>query len=65
MIHDPEIEVTCDGTNCGNSVFLPMRWNVNGYNLEDLDAKRLLDTDHYWLTVEGNHYCEDCKLDQT
>jgi len=64
MIHDPELEITCDGTDCDKSVFLPMTWNCSGYDLSDTAIERILDTDHGWLTVSDNHYCEDCKIDQ-
>jgi hypothetical protein len=57
MLHDPEMECTCDGTKCTESVFLPMNWYVGGYDLKDSDAERMLENDHGWLTVEDNHYC--------
>jgi hypothetical protein len=65
MIHDPEIEVTCDGTDCNESVFLPMCWNTGGYNRTDESIGRLLAMDHDWLVKGGSHYCENCKTDQS
>lgn len=61
MLHDPEMEVTCDGDDCQEHVFLPMTWSVGGYDLSDTDAERVLDGDHYWLTVGDDHFCEICR----
>lgn len=65
MIHDPELEVTCDGTDCEVSVYLPMGWTVGGYNLTDDATEKLLTNDHDWLVMGESHYCCDCKTDQT
>ena len=60
MIHDPEVEVTCDGENCSESVFLPMGWNVAGYVLSDIDAARILESDHAWTYKDKKYFCEAC-----
>ena len=65
MIHSPELEVTCDGTDCDESVYLPMGWGIGGYDLNDESIERLLTGDHDWLVMGENHYCRGCKTDQT
>lgn len=60
MFHDPEMECSCDGEGCVNSVYLPMDYNVRGYNLKDSVAEKML-KEIDWITVEGKHYCENCK----
>ena len=63
MIHEPEVEVTCD--ECGSSVYLPMRWTVNGYNLKSDLAEKALESDHNWTLENGNHFCnESCANSQ-
>lgn len=63
MIHDAQVEVSCDNwNNCTNSVFLPCDWNVHGYDLEDSKAERLLQEDQGWIVLNGKHFCcEECK----
>jgi len=58
MLHDPEMECTCD--KCGESVMLAMHWYVGGYDLEDADAERALVADHDWVCVDGGHLCGSC-----
>jgi len=65
MIHDPEIEVTCDGTDCEESVYLSMWWTTGGYNRTDDSIDNLLVADHNWLVKGDSHYCEHCKTDQS
>ncbi len=55
MLHDPEMEVTCD--KCDNTVYLQMNWTTGGYNLTDNEIKHLLDKDHGWKTDGDKHYC--------
>lgn len=64
MLHDPEMECTCDGEDCNESVFLPMSWYVGGYDLTDSDAKALLENHHDWLVDGDHHYCPDCKKEE-
>ena len=59
-LHDPEMECTCNGDGCVNSVFLPMGWNTHGYDLSDSRVAVILETDHGWTEKAGKHYCEDC-----
>ena len=61
MLHDPEMECTCDGNGCNESVFLPMNWHIRGYDLEDTDAERELEAIHEWTTIDDKHYCTDCR----
>ena len=66
-IHNPEVEVTCDGTipeghQCSEHLYLPMGWGVGGYDLSDEKAGKILEMEHDWKTVNGRHYCGDCKL---
>ena len=65
-IHEPEVKVTCDGTipeghQCSEKVYLSVGWGVGGCDLSDEHGVKLLWSDHDWLTVEGKHYCCDCK----
>ena len=67
MIHEPEVEVTCDGEKCINEshVFLPMDWGVGGYDLEEKKAENLLINDHGWTVKEGKHYCRHCDPEES
>lgn len=64
MLHDPEMECTCDGENCHESVFLPMSWSTGGYDLRDSKAEAILSDNHNWLTEGESHYCESCRKDR-
>lgn len=63
MIHDAEIEISCDNhNNCTSSVRLPCTWSVGGYDLKDEKAEQMLESEHGWIVVDGSHYCcEWCK----
>ena len=61
MLHDPEMEVTCDGEGCTENVFLRLDWFVSGYDLTDSDAARILARDHGWAVEGKYHYCGCCK----
>lgn len=58
--HDAQIEFTCDGDGCYESVYLTCNWYTSGYDIRDRDAERMLDSDHGWSTDENRHYCYDC-----
>ncbi len=60
MLHDPEMEVTCDGDGCTESVRLPMQWRTGGYDLTDAQAEAALVCDHDWQVVDGKHLCGAC-----
>ena len=57
MLHEPEMECTCDGDGCHESVMLTMNYCTSGYDLRDADADRQLVNDHDWTVVDGQHYC--------
>lgn len=63
MIHDAEVEVSCDNyENCTSNVYLPCTWYVHGYRLDDSEAEQKLINDHGWIVEDGKHYCsEKCK----
>jgi len=66
MIHDPQIEITCDGVNCPDSITVQPEYvysNYGGgggrYNTDD-DAIESLLTSAGWLVQNGKHFC--CEL---
>ncbi len=65
MMHDPEMEVTCDSDNCTESVYLQMNWTTGGYDLRDDDVKRILENDHGWQCIDQDkHLCSSCREDE-
>lgn len=58
MIHEPSVEVTCDGESCSSSE------TFEGYSLVISDTaieRRLVAFPYEWKIVGGRHYCEECK----
>jgi len=57
MIHDPTIEVTCDGEHCPEWILLPPL----GANARDSLIDREVEREG-WIVSDGKHYCsEECK----
>jgi len=50
MIHDAQVEVTCDEEDCNESVYV--------YNGSDREIEKSLVQDHGWIVEDGKHFCE-------
>ena len=65
MIHDAQVEVTCDG--CSDSVYIGLHYVYSGamgtqgrYNDDESAIEQDLQTEG-WIVREGKHYCsEEC-----
>lgn len=67
MIHDPQVEVTCDGKWCDESIHITPEYTYNDYSGKsgqyacedsDIEAKLLAED---WIVCNGKHYCcEEC-----
>lgn len=58
MLHDPQVEVTCDGENCSVNDFVGLTATARGYDERDIDDDL---EDKGWVTIGDNrHLCEDC-----
>ena len=67
MIHDAQVEVTCDGKNCHESVYVDLEYVYGTYSGEsgqyDSDEKAIektLTDEHDWTIQDNKHFCEDC-----
>lgn len=68
MIHDAEIEVTCDGTGCRESthvrppfVYAGTLHTIGHYDHDEATVERLLKREG-WTVRDGKHYCEGCAI---
>lgn len=66
MIHDPKIEVTCDGEGCGESIEIQPDYKYldysgkNGfYDCSDTAIIKQLERDG-WTEKDGKTFCESC-----
>lgn len=66
MIHDPVVEVTCDGERCRESVYTRLAYTYGGvmhtkgsYDADDAQVEARLMDDHNWRVKSGRHYCSD------
>jgi len=66
MIFEPQIEVVCDGYECGESVYIEPPYVYHSYSGEsgrydcsDKTVDSLLGAEG-WGVRDGKHYCEDC-----
>ena len=67
MIHDAQVEVTCDARCCNSSEYIDLEWKYTDYsgdsgyydsNESDINDK-LKDLD--WVVSDGHHFCcSDC-----
>lgn len=66
MIHDPKVEVTCDGKDCRESVEIQPEYvyrNMSGssgfYDCSDSAIEDKLPKEG-WTAADGKHLCESC-----
>ena len=63
MIHDPRVEVTCDGNGCTESLEIQPNYDLSGmngsYDCSDYAIEKQIKADG-WSVEDGNHYCESC-----
>jgi len=72
MIHDATVEVTCDGSDCNESVVLNPEYvyrtyneNSGCYDTSDRALHRLLQAEG-WTIADGERtYCESCSAVET
>lgn len=71
MIHDPQIEVTCDGIGCDLCVFITPDFLYGGichtsgsYATEDDLIEKKLPAEG-WTVRDGKHFCEECSGKET
>ena len=64
MIHDAQIEVTCDGNGCRESVTVQLPFVYGGimhteghYDHDEQTVEKLIQRDDEWLGRDGKHYC--------
>lgn len=64
MLHDAQIEATCDGDGCQESVFVELEYVYHStrgesgqYNTDDDTLEATLEEDHGWIVRDGNHFC--------
>lgn len=68
MIHDAEVEVTCDTEGCRDSIRIPLDYKYGGimhadgrYEFDQQAIEEKLTAAH-WVVEAGKHYCGDlCK----
>lgn len=72
MIHDAQVEVSCDGERCTESVYVGLPYvyaTLSGsggrYDADDSDIEYKLKTEHGWVVMDGKHYCGMCADDPT
>ena len=67
MIHDPKVEVTCDGKGCQAHIPIEPEYTYNNYSGDsgqyecgdDAIEERL--ESRRWVVQDGKHYCcNDC-----
>jgi hypothetical protein len=65
MIHDAEVEVTCDGKDCRGRVYVGLRAGARDtYIADDSAIERSVAREHDWVVRDGKHYCsEECAPD--
>lgn len=56
-LHDPEIEVTCDGEDCDAHEILHLTTTSRGYDERNIRADL---EERGWVVDGDSHYCEDC-----
>lgn len=58
MLHDPQVEVTCDGDGCRANGFVGLTATARGYDERDIEHEL---SDEGWVTIgDDRHLCEDC-----
>ncbi len=64
MIHDAQVEVTCDGDGCTESVYVALVWmypdltGKNGFwDSSDAKTEKRLVKEHDWIVRDGKHFC--------
>ena len=64
MIHDAKVEVTCDGEDCRESMFVDLQAGArNTYLASDSIIEREVEREG-WIVRDGNHYCsEECVME--
>ena len=68
MIHDAEVEVTCDAESCQGSVIVDLHWKYHTadessgfYESGDEAVEETLVADYEWIVRDGKHFCgEEC-----
>lgn len=61
MIFDATVEVTCDGKDCRESIYIDLRAGArNTYLAADSDIEDSVEKEG-WLVKDGHHYCWFCK----
>ena len=64
MIHDASVEVTCDGPNCVESVFVELEWvystwsgKSGHYDSNDGTIEAAIQSRHDWIVRDRKHFC--------
>ena len=61
MIHDAQVEVTCDG--CMESVYISLPAGARNTYLADDHTIEVALESHGWIVMDDGHYCDCCAED--
>ena len=58
LIHDAQVEVTCDAEHCCESVYVTLRAGTEDtYSAKDSTIERSVERHEGWFVQGGQHYC--------